>query len=137
MNVAGAGGMTLLQSVLGATCVVQALRASAGSSSGVSAAPAAVVTWAQLAAAAMATAPGAGAGVLPRAEHVVVCSRDGSVDVLALRPGGDAATHATLATGGVQLPAELFSGPVAVGPYVLLGCRDDCLYCLRLNTCDV
>jgi acyl-CoA synthetase len=31
-----------------------------------------------------------------------------------------------------QLPGEVFSSPVFVDSWVLLGCRDDHLYCLKV-----
>lgn len=33
-----------------------------------------------------------------------------------------------------KLPGQLFSSPVFADEWVLMGCRDDNLYCLRLNT---
>lgn len=42
--------------------------------------------------------------------------------------GGDAGISDV---GAVQMPADTFSAPVAFGPFLVLGCRDDHLYCLR------
>jgi acyl-CoA synthetase len=36
------------------------------------------------------------------------------------------------AATSVQLPGEVFSSPVFVDSWVLLGCRDDHLYCLKV-----
>eukprot|EP00117_Sycon_ciliatum_P044246 scpid14572/ scgid3372/ Acyl-CoA synthetase family member 4; Aminoadipate-semialdehyde dehydrogenase; Protein NRPS998 len=33
-----------------------------------------------------------------------------------------------------QLPGQVFSSPIVCGPFVLLGCRDDFLYCLRVRS---
>lgn len=38
---------------------------------------------------------------------------------------------AVLALCGVELPGQVFSSPVFVDDYVLIGCRDDHLYCFR------
>ena len=76
---------------------------------------------------------------------VVWCRNDGIVGVLQCPTGrqGVADHDDRLMTklcgqqsgGGwgvkaVQMPADTFSAPVAFGPFVVLGCRDDYLYCL-------
>lgn len=105
-----------------------------GGGAGVSAAPAVVLSWravGRLAAAAadggLLAVPDAGAATL-----VAVCSTGGGVDVLAVtgavRDGGCQARPVAAAA----LPGQLFSGPVALGPWLLAGCRDDCLWALRL-----
>lgn len=45
---------------------------------------------------------------------------------------GDSRGHALLQQQqqAVVLPGEVFSSPVAVGPWVVLGCRDDNVYCM-------
>lgn len=53
------------------------------------------------------------------------CTAEGGVVLL------DASTLARL--DSVQLPAGLFSPPAVVGDCVVLGCRDDGLYCLECN----
>ena len=32
-----------------------------------------------------------------------------------------------------QLPGEVFSSPVVVGDYLVVGCRDDYVYCLEIS----
>lgn len=98
--------------------------------SGVSAAPAlAMLTLEQLLAM-------VDDGLAPASSTLVVCSTNGAVDTLQLQPC-DASTD----TGGprllsavrghrVMLPGEGFSSPVAVRPWLVVGCRDDYLYCL-------
>jgi hypothetical protein len=106
---------------------MQVFASNAGSGSGVSAAPASVLSWRQ----GGELAAGAGGGSAPqlagdnqRQQQVVVCSRDGCLDVMQLSRREDAVSQS------VALPGEVFSSPVAVGPMVLVGCRDDHLYCL-------
>lgn len=87
--------------------------------------------------------------------EVVVCSSTGHVELFSIcnhhmppapAPDSDGSTAADIAgkaeipnvTGirhicGVTLPGELFSSPVFVDQWVLMGCRDDHLYCLRLE----
>jgi hypothetical protein len=79
----------------------------------------------------------------------VVCSTDGTVTLLELQQ--DRATERehpatlledaqqTLQAGSctavvrqaVVLPGEVFSSPVALGGLLVLGCRDDFLYCIK------
>lgn len=58
---------------------------------------------------------------------VVVCSKDGALDMLQ----ADAWTGKVEVTASVMLPEQVFSSPVAAGPFVVFGCRDDTLYCLN------
>jgi len=43
------------------------------------------------------------------------------------------ASSAPSVVARVQMPGEAFSSPVGVGGWLLLGCRDDALHCLRLR----
>jgi len=104
--------------------------------SGVSAAPAYVVGWEQVLEAAAGAAGGAAGLQLPTEMcpdpgpaagplQLVVCNTDGMIRVLQL----DARGHLQVVQSAV-LPGELFSSPVTLGCAIILGCRDDCLYCL-------
>jgi hypothetical protein len=82
--------------------------------------------------------------------HVVVCSSDGALDVLhvhaaagseadvqQLDSGGGAegvvgVPQAVTAAAQTVLPGELYSSPVFVNDWLVLGCRDDHLHCLKL-----
>ena len=35
--------------------------------------------------------------------------------------------------GRTQLPGEIFSSPVVIGERIVVGCRDDNVYCLEIN----
>ena len=61
---------------------------------------------------------------VPASAHarLALCSANGAVAVLRM-PGASV-------VAGVQLPAESFSAPVAFDGRIVLGCRDDHLYCL-------
>lgn len=56
---------------------------------------------------------------------VAVCSTDGKVWVL------DGETGTLKAT--LSLPGELFSSPVVWGHNLVVGCRNDYVYCLELT----
>ncbi|XP_071786439.1 beta-alanine-activating enzyme-like [Asterias amurensis] len=56
---------------------------------------------------------------------VAVCSTEGSVMIFDLRSGEVIAS--------CQLPGEVFSSPVVVGDYLVVGCRDDYVYCLEIS----
>lgn len=66
----------------------------------------------------------------PDASHAMVCvaTCSGRLCLLDGRSGRLVSSTATWAVDG-----ELFSSPVAVGDRVLVGCRDDHLYCLQLG----
>lgn len=57
-------------------------------------------------------------------------SHDEGQQILQEEPG-EAGVRRPVVQQSVVLPAEVFSSPVALGPMLLLGCRDDFLYCLR------
>jgi hypothetical protein len=86
--------------------------------------------------------------------RVVLCSTDGNVHLMDLQqqqqqqqtPVVDEANELPAASRGgvdgigggnsavalsVRLPGEVFSSPVCLGPWVVLGCRDDYVYCLK------
>ena len=58
-------------------------------------------------------------------ELVTVCSTDGIVHVLRLDSGVNLGQHA--------LPGEVFSSPVCHQRKMVIGCRDDYVYCLQLS----
>ncbi|CAN9498933.1 unnamed protein product [Ophioblennius macclurei] len=60
---------------------------------------------------------------------VGLASTDGTVWILDGRDGRMLANH--------KLPGELFSSPVAWGRSLVVGCRDDYVYCLKLKCEDV
>lgn len=104
--------------------------------SGVSAAPAYVVGWEQVLEAAAGAGGGAAELQLPTdvcpdpgpaasPQQLVVCNTDGTMQVLQLDATGNLRV-----VQSVMLPGELFSSPVTLGCAIILGCRDDCLYCI-------
>ena len=62
--------------------------------------------------------------IVPAPAHarLALCSASGAVAVLRV-PGASV-------VAGAQLPAESFSAPIAFDGRIVLGCRDDHLYCL-------
>ena len=54
------------------------------------------------------------------------CTVNGNVFIL------DLAMGRTLTT--IKLPGEIFSSPVIVGDRIVIGCRDNNVYCLKVNT---
>lgn len=54
------------------------------------------------------------------------CTTNGSIFIL------DIATGKILAS--TKLPGEIFSSPLIVGNQIVVGCRDNNVYCLKLNT---
>lgn len=101
------------------------------SSGGFSAAPATVISWHEL----QQLASRCGAGHVQACQgnggcssSVVLCSTSGNLHLLQLQLAGSNSSSSTV-VDCVALPGEVFSAPVAVWPWVLLGCRDDNLYC--------
>jgi amino acid adenylation domain-containing protein len=71
----------------------------------------------------------AAAAAVDAAEQLItVATVAGDVHVLSLPPAGQPTVIAS-----ARLPAEAFSAPVLHSGTLLLGCRDDWLYCLRLR----
>ena len=70
------------------------------------------------------TTPGGGESCC----HVVSCSNDGVVSVLEADPF----METVKLRAEVVLPAHVFSSPVLLGSMLVVGCRDDHLYCLEL-----
>lgn len=54
---------------------------------------------------------------------VCACTTSGQVHLLDIPSGG--------VLGSVRLPGEVFSSPVVVDNHLLVGCRDDCVYCIE------
>lgn len=57
---------------------------------------------------------------------VCVCTTSGQVYLLDVHTGE--------VLGSVRLPGEVFSSPVVVDSHILIGCRDDCIYCIECVT---
>ena len=60
--------------------------------------------------------------------RAVSCASNGAITLLEVRITGGCNTLAAC-----QLGSEVYSPPVAFGPFILCGCRDDYLYCLHMN----
>ena len=60
-----------------------------------------------------------------------VAAADGSVSVLLFTPGS---CVPPMLISRIVLPASVFCAPLMCGRRVLVGCRDDALYCLELDT---
>lgn len=103
--------------------------------SGISAAPAPVLSLQQLAHFSSSSSSGGSVGAAGGV-HVVACSTDGTAHLLALSPQQqqEAPSIGAAVERSVVLPGEVFSSPVSCGPWVVLGCRDDYLYCLSCPT---
>ena len=72
--------------------------------------------------------PTSGGGESKACCHVVSCSNDGVVSVLEVDP----LMEVVKLRAEVALPAHVFSSPVLLGSMLVVGCRDDHLYCLEL-----
>jgi acyl-CoA synthetase len=103
-------------------------------SSGISAAPAPVLSLQQLCTGSVGAAAAGG-------KQVVVCSTDGTAHLLTARHSSQQQQQQQQqevlsfdVRGSVALPGEVFSSPVSCGPWVVVGCRDDYLYCLACNS---
>ena len=55
---------------------------------------------------------------------VIACSTNGKIVLLDLKEGALLASH--------QLPGEVFSSPIEEGNHIVVGCRDDFIYCLDI-----
>lgn len=56
---------------------------------------------------------------------VACASTDGTVSVLCSKTG--------VVLGSIRLPGEVFSSPVIVGDHLIVGCRDDFVYCYNIT----
>lgn len=63
----------------------------------------------------------------PLLSVVVVCSTKGMVNLL------DVSDGAVIAN--CKLPGEIFSSPVLERNFIVVGCRDDYVYCFHLSSC--
>lgn len=77
---------------------------------------------------AIGSCPFIGSLILPQGELAICCccTINGNVFILDLTMGR------TLAT--TRLPGEIFSSPLIVGDRIVIGCRDNNVYCLKVNT---
>lgn len=68
---------------------------------------------------------------------VTVCSSSGRVHVLRvssilIRDSNDSKVREI---GRLELQADIFSSPVMIGGRIFVGCRDDYVHCLSLESC--
>ncbi|ESQ33212.1 hypothetical protein EUTSA_v10003545mg [Eutrema salsugineum] len=68
---------------------------------------------------------------------VSVCSSTGRVHVLRVRPniGIDSHEPKVGEIARLDLQADIFSSPVMIGGRIFIGCRDDYVHCLSLESC--
>ncbi|CAH8349000.1 unnamed protein product [Eruca vesicaria subsp. sativa] len=68
---------------------------------------------------------------------VSVCSSSGRVHVLSVRPSLSRDSHESQVgeIAKLELQADIFSSPVMIGGRIFLGCRDDYVHCLILESC--
>lgn len=59
----------------------------------------------------------------PGVACVCACTTSGLVYLLDIHNGG--------VLSSIRLPGEVFSSPVVVDNHILVGCRDDCIYCIE------
>ena len=64
-----------------------------------------------------------------RSGRAVSCASSGAIGVLGAREH-----EGCVVLAACQLGSDAFSAPLAFGPFILCGCRDDHLYCLRMTT---
>ena len=57
-------------------------------------------------------------------KYCVVPSKDGKMTVIDMNTGREVSS--------VQLPMEVFSSPVVIGNLLIVGCRDNNVYCLNI-----
>lgn len=58
-------------------------------------------------------------------KYCVVTSKDGTITVIGLETGR--------MVGSFKLPWEVFSSPVVIGNLLVVGCRDNSVYCLNVS----
>ncbi|KAL0716382.1 hypothetical protein Bca4012_065704 [Brassica carinata] len=68
---------------------------------------------------------------------VSVCSSSGRVHVLRVRPSLSKDSHESKVgeIAKLELQADIFSSPVMIGGRIFVGCRDDYVHCLTLESC--
>lgn len=69
---------------------------------------------------------------------VSVCSSSGRVHVLRVRPSLSKDSHESKVgeIAKLELQADIFSSPVMIGGRIFVGCRDDYMHCLTLESCS-
>ena len=77
---------------------------------------------------AIGSCPFIGSLILPQGDLAICCccTVNGNLFIL------DLATGRTLTT--MKLPGEIFSSPLIIGDRIVIGCRDNNVYCLKVNT---
>ena len=77
---------------------------------------------------AIGSCPFVGNLILPQGQLAICCccTVNGNVFIV------DLSTGRILAT--TKLPGEIFSSPLIIGDRVVIGCRDNNVYCLKINT---
>lgn len=68
---------------------------------------------------------------------VSVCSSSGKVHVLRVRASLSRDSHEPKVgeIAKLELQADIFSSPVMIGGRIFVGCRDDYVHCLTLESC--
>ena len=84
-------------------------------------------TWSTKLNSAVGSTPFFGSIVVPRGQLAIACccTISGEVCIVDLTTGE--------VVGSTQLPGEVFSSPVIMGDRIVVGCRDDYVYCLRIS----
>ncbi len=62
---------------------------------------------------------------IPSEHYVVCCGTQGQVEILNLLSGRRVSSY--------SVPGEVFSSPVVCGNKLIIGCRDDNVYCFQLQ----
>ena len=77
---------------------------------------------------AIGSCPFVGSIILPQGKLAMCCccTVNGNVFIL------DMTTGRTLTT--IKLPGEIFSSPLIIGDQIVIGCRDNNVYCLKIHT---
>lgn len=68
---------------------------------------------------------------------VSVCSSSGRVHVLRVSPNLSRDSHESKVDeiARLELQGDIFSSPVMIGGRIFVGCRDDYVHCLSLESC--
>ena len=86
-----------------------------------------LTAWSEVGSSAMFAAQRTGV----RSSRAASCVSDGTVAVIGVED-----TRESRVLAACRLESEVFSAPAAFGPFIVCGCRDDHLYCLRVTKGD-